>query len=237
VAAAAVSAGLIFWVGTARDPTSGSTDTRAPAPAPAPAPKPAATATVDPGEVVRAREQLQDVYARAGAAGVADYARRCADDLATAPQTLDFCIAFNLFSDALNKVRGPAREAEQLALIRAATPPGQSPQARLDQLRLLTGEVSVADVTRPRPERPSPSAAARPRASKAARSPPRNNDWRLAAAYRRAAAAGVNPTMLGREQRQFRRAVQGAGADRAAVDRLYQRRIQALESQARRARS
>jgi hypothetical protein len=60
-------------------------------------------------------------------------------------------------------------------------------------------------------------------------------DAHMRSAYRRAATAGVSPSLLARDQARFRTAL-NAAPDRAAAARLYKRRTQALQQQARRAR-
>lgn len=237
-AAALASAALAYWIGAAKDPTIGAPSLNADVPVS----KRYAPVRADAAEIIRAHDQLKQVYADGGPASVARFGQACSNRLAARPQDLDFCVAFNAFSarlDAQAHVGAP----DDLALVRAALPPGQDVESRLAQIRLLAREVSLKDPAGPARESRTASAAAKAPA-KATPSPTgskatagagtkRNADVRLRDAYQRAAAAGVNPSTLGREQRQFRRAVQNAEPDRAAVARLYERRIRTLEVQAR----
>ena len=255
-AAALASAGLAYWIGAAKDPTLGAPSVTADVPAS----KAYASVKADATEIIRAHERLKDVYADGGPTSVARFGQACSGRLAARPQDLDFCIAFKAFSARLDATKVVGGAPDDLALVRAALPPGQDAEGRLAQIRLLAREVSLKDRPVPAsesttataaktpakvdPSRPKAAAAARARAACRRGAPAaaptvcgapalRNADVKLRAAYRRAAAAGVNPSMLGREQRQFRRAVQNAAPDRAAVARLYARRIRALEAQAR----
>jgi len=255
-AAALASAGLVYWIGLAKDPTLGAPPVQVALPAAQELPP----ARADAAEVIRAHEQLQDEYAAGGSAAVARLARTCARDLAAHPGTLDFCLAFNAFATSLAPEAPPLGEQRELLLIQAALPPGGDAWARLGQIRALVRQVGLQGQPGPRREiaaaSPPQSAAAKSAAAKSAgvrasaacrrRAPAaprtvcsspalRNADLRLRAAYRKAADAGVSSRTLGRDQRRFRIAVQKAAPNRASVARLYARRIRTLESQARQA--
>jgi len=277
MAAALASAGLVYWISAAGDSTLGGARALRDEPATAPAHAPV---HADAGEVIRAYEKLQQIYADAGAVEVARSARSCAQALSIHPQSLDFCVAFNLLAADIAPGAAPADADQQLALVRAALPPGVDAAGRLAQLRALTRQASLqipagptapSQLARGGPAKPDgaqervaaktaphsvKAASARTASTKAAvtkaaaacrrRAPAaprtvcgsaslRTADARLRATYQRAAAAGVSPSRLGREQRWFRRAVQDAAPDRAAVARLYAKRTRQLQSQAKRA--
>lgn len=143
-AAAVVSAGLVYWIGSQGD----STLSGAP---PAPVRRAYAPAKPDAGQVVRAYEQLQEIYADQGASGVASFARSCADSLTSDPGALDFCVAFDIYAasvtgdDELARTWRADAEVRDLALARAALPPAQDPAARLTQIRALARQASLQD--------------------------------------------------------------------------------------------
>jgi len=143
-AAAAVSAGLVYWIGSQGDPTLSGAP-------PAPARRAYAPDKPDAGQVMRAYEQLQEVYADQGASGVASFARSCADSLTFNPGALDFCVAFDIYAASVTGDDEPSRtwradaEVRDLALARAALPPAQDPAARLTEIRALARQASLQD--------------------------------------------------------------------------------------------
>ncbi|HKR88318.1 MAG TPA: hypothetical protein VJS38_09090 [Phenylobacterium sp.] len=154
--AALISVGLAYWIGGGGDRTLTRFD-HAPPPAYAPS-------QADPGQVVRAYEQLKQVYADRGAAGVADFAHGCGQSLASNPRALDFCLAFDVYAASLmgddeiaRAWRSNAAE-RQLALARVALPPTEDPVARVARVRTLARQTSLQD----------PDLAMRPQKAKAA---------------------------------------------------------------------
>lgn len=262
-AAAAVSAGLVYWIGSQGDSALST-------PPPPPAQRAYAPAEADAGQVGRAYEQLQEIYAGQGASGVASFARSCADSLSSDPGALDFCVAFDIYAasvagdDEMARAWRASADVRDLALARAALPPTQDPEARIVQIRALARKASLQDpnlaaVAAPKPApnrahsagragvRSASAGTARHAEVNACRSPAtaaqrtvcaspalRQADQRLRIAYRRALAAGANPRRLAQDQSSFREAVNAAAPDRVAVERLYYRRTRALETLARR---
>lgn len=155
-AAALISAGLVYWISSDGDPTLKRLGHAPAAPAYAP-PK------ADPAQVVRAYEQLQDVYADRGPDGVAGFARGCARSLAADPGALDFCIAFDIYAgslvgdDAIARAWRATSEDRELALARAALPPGGDAVARVAQIRRLARETSLYAPGPARPAKPRPA--------------------------------------------------------------------------------
>lgn len=143
-AAAVVSAGLVYWIGSQGDPALSGAP-------PAPVRRAYAPAKPDAGQVVRAYEQLQEIYADQGPSGVASFARSCADSLTSDPGALDFCVAFDIYAasvtgdDELARTWRADAEVRDLALARAALPPAQDPAARLTQIRALARQTSLQD--------------------------------------------------------------------------------------------
>jgi len=154
-AAALISAGLVYWISSGGDPTLKRLGHAPSAPTYAPP-------EADPAQVVRAYEQLQDVYADRGPDGVAGFARGCARSLAADPAALDFCIAFDIYAgslvgdDAIARAWRAGSADRELALARAALPPTSDPVARVAQVRRLARETSLhalgpARLSTPRP--------------------------------------------------------------------------------------
>lgn len=253
-AAALVSAGLVYWISASDDNSLSTPPPPAQPGAAAPAPKAYAPARPDAGQVVRAYEQLQETYADQGTEGVMSFARACVDSLRADPGVLDFCLAFDIYAGALQEDDESARAwqaqagARDLAMAQAVLPPGADAAARLAAVRALARQASLetpqpAAPVAPATGRAAPGteAGARPaaascrlKATAAQRticaSPAlRNADRRLRLTYRRALAAGLSPKRLAHDQARFRASVDAAGADRAAIARLYHRRTQALE--------
>jgi hypothetical protein len=171
MAAALASAALFYWVGSGEDRsiTSGPS-ANAPPPLIAYAP-----AKPDAGQVVRAFEQLQEIYADQGAPGVVAFARSCAGSLRGDPGMLDFCVAFDIYGSALDSEDPQARDwqaqagARDLALARSVLPPDQDPAARLGQIRALARQASLEA---PAPAAPPVQPATRPQAPPASPSAP-----------------------------------------------------------------
>jgi uncharacterized protein YecT (DUF1311 family) len=192
VLAAAASAGLAWYL-TGPEPTA------------PPPPKPEvaqvapklqlASLNADPAQVERAYEQVQNVYAEQGVAGLARFSEGCGEALAKDPRVLDFCLAFDLFAQAVAPPSGDqaawfaAGETRRLRLTQAALPAGADPQARIDAVEQLMRRASGTEAARPEPQ-PTPlprptlqrAAAPSPAAKAAARQTLR------AAIVRRAAA-------------------------------------------------
>jgi len=140
--AAIVSAGLVYWLGTGRDMTLST-------PAPPPMVKAYAPAKPDAGQVVRAYEQVQQVYADQGRSGVAKFARSCAAKVSSDPASLDFCVAFDIYAASLIGDGEQARawradaNVRDMSLARAALPPAQDPAERLGWIRELARQTSL----------------------------------------------------------------------------------------------
>jgi uncharacterized protein YecT (DUF1311 family) len=162
----------------------------------------------DAGQVVRAYEQLQEIYADQGATGVVAFARSCGNSLRSDPGMLDFCVAFDIYGSALDSEDPQTRDwqaqaaARDLALVRSVLPPDQDPAARLAQIRALARQASLEAPTQAappvqpetRPQAPPavskspPAKAARPPAKVASRAQARRQDT-VAECRRRATAA------------------------------------------------
>lgn len=167
-AAALVSAGLVYWLGSGGTPTLSS-------PTLTPVRSAYAPAKPDAGQVVRAYEQLQEIYADGGGSGVAGFARSCANRLSSNPAALDFCVAFDIFAASLVGDAEDARawreaaEVRDLAMARAVLPPTQDPTERLGQIRELARQASLQApdlVQRPAQRRSPPAPKAKPAAHK-----------------------------------------------------------------------
>ena len=163
-AAALVSAGLVYWIGAGED-RGMSSPQRLAAP---PARTAYASAKADAGQVLRAYDQVQDIYAEQGTNGVVGFSRSCAASLRSDPGVLDFCLAFDSFAAALGGEDAAARdwwaqaEARDLAMARSVLPPGQDPAARLAQVRALTRQASLEAPGAEAPAAGAPAAAAPP---------------------------------------------------------------------------
>lgn len=158
-AAAVASAGLAYWIGSAGDPTFKRPGHERPTYAPSEA---------DAGQVVRAYQQVQDVYAKQGRTGVAGFARGCSGSLSADPAALDFCVAFDIYATSLmgegeraQALRASATERE-LGLVRTALAPSEDPVARLARIRDLARSASLHDLDAPPAKvRPAPHRARR----------------------------------------------------------------------------
>lgn len=169
-AAALISAGLVYWIGGGGDRTL----TRISHPPPV-----YASPQADVGQVVRAYEQLKEVYADRGASGVADFAQGCGRSLASDPRTLDFCVAFDIYAaplmgdDELARAWREGADARELALARVALAPTEDPVARVARIRELARQTSLEDpdlAARPQKGR-APPHRVRPRRAKAEAAP------------------------------------------------------------------
>ena len=170
--AAIVSIGLVYWIGTGEDRTFLSPSRRGPAPVARPAYAPI---QADAGQVVRAYDQLQEIYANQGIAGVTQFAGSCAQSLKSDPGVLDFCLAFDVYANALRADDPQARagladaDARDLSLAESVLPPGADASARLAQVRLLARQTSLATAATSAPAAPaSPQPAPPTRASDSA---------------------------------------------------------------------
>jgi uncharacterized protein YecT (DUF1311 family) len=195
VAAAVASAGLVYWISAGDDPT-----LSAPPPARPVERRAYAPLRADAEQVVRAYEQVQEVYAGQGPTGVASFARSCADGLASDPGVLDFCLAFDIYADAFAGDDAEARawrasaDSRDLALARSALPPGQDAGARLAAVRELARQTSLqAPDAAPEPpaaaEAPAVTSAAHPRSAPAESVAVARTNADVAACRRRATAA------------------------------------------------
>jgi hypothetical protein len=148
--------------------------------------------------------------------------------------------------------------ARGLAAARAALPAGADADGRLDAVRRLARRASAAapatakPAARVRAPAAPKAAAARPRAKPAVASRPcrlrstpvervlcaspalQKTDRRLQRAYGQALASGADRRRLARDQAHFRVSLNAASPDRAAVAKLYERRIGELRQLARR---
>jgi hypothetical protein len=151
-AAALVSAGLAYWMSAGGDRSLSSAPHAAAPPAPEPqaaAPRDYAAPRPDAGQVQRAYDQVQEIYADQGSAGVIGFSRSCAETVRSDPGVLDFCLAFDVYAAALEGDDPAAREWAQQAptrdldLARASLPPGQDPSLRLAEVRALARQTSL----------------------------------------------------------------------------------------------
>lgn len=179
VAALAASAGLAWWVAA---PDRGADVAAVPPPAPvtqaiAPAPAPLrfAAADPDPNQVRQAWADVRQAYVDGGADALVRASQVCAKGLPTAPQRLDYCLAYDRYAEAVAGAQAdwfadsPARD---LALARTALPEGVDAQNRIEQVGALTR--AVLPKPKPRASRPKAPpakaphhAAARPKPVKA----------------------------------------------------------------------
>jgi uncharacterized protein len=142
-------------------------------------------------------------------------------------------------------------------LARIALAPGADAGARVAWVKVLARQTALSapeaqpppSLARARPVRTAAAARAKARVARAVaacrkRAPParrvvcaspalRQADVRLRSSHARAIAAGVDRRRLAREQSRWRARVNAAAPNRAAVARLYQRRIAVLRAQAR----
>jgi hypothetical protein len=145
--AAAASVGLAWWLG---GDTHGSPPIRSAAPvAVREAPRTYAPAQARAEDTRRAYDDVRRIYAEGGASELAQRSRACGDALATQPQQLDYCLAFDGFArpivaggDDPAAVRWFASsEARDRATSQLFLAPGQDPDQRLAQVRQLSRDV------------------------------------------------------------------------------------------------
>ncbi|HEY8572053.1 hypothetical protein [Phenylobacterium sp.] len=207
---------------------------------PTPAARPAeprvslAAAAPDPAQVRRAYEEVQSVYAEGGAPALVDFSRECAETLEGDARVLDFCLAFDMYAQALAPATGEEAqwfavgEARRLRLAGAALPPGAEPAARIAEvsqlMRRATAAQPAAEIETP--EAPAVREAAPAPEKRAAAAPARKAPAAKAASrckFEPTPALRIlcaNPQLKAadlRMQRAYRRAV-AAGADREILD-------------------
>lgn len=239
LAALAVSGGLAWWLTSPQAPFENRAAVQA---MPAPEKILAAAPSADREQVRRAYEDFAAVYAASGPDGLARFRESCADSLKADPRIVDFCLAFDLFAEAVAAEPVPGKaQARRLALVQTALP-GAEPNARIEEVRRLMRQVTGV------PERPAGSppvqkavaapAERRPPAglSKAsAREPVRTPPRRVGAAARppalpyrcRLAATPADRLVCAtpalevqhRRMRQAYEAALAAGADPLEIDR------------------
>jgi hypothetical protein len=200
-----------------------------------------ANPAADQEQVRRAYEEFATVYANSGAEGLARFQASCEASLKGDPRILDFCLAFDLFADAVRADTALAGkdDARRLALVRASLPAGADPDGRIQDvrrlMRLVTGGPEAPPVDRAvqtEPARPaSPalqkaSALAPAAVAKLPTARPRPASKALARACRLGSTAAdrivcANPA-LEAEHRRMRLAYEralAAGADPLLIDR------------------
>jgi hypothetical protein len=142
LAAGLASAGVVYWMGVG-------SHRPAPAPSGLAAPVGYAPARPDPDQVMRAYEQLQEVYGARGTSGVTSFARSCANAVRADPGMLDFCLAFDLYAAALGRDEAAVgawraeAESRDLALARSVLPAGEDAAARLAEVGAMARKVSL----------------------------------------------------------------------------------------------
>jgi uncharacterized protein YecT (DUF1311 family) len=148
IAAVAISGGLAWWLASPSE----SRFENPPAARTAPFAEPVriAAASADREQVRRAYEDFAAVYAASGTPGLARFTESCAASLQSDPRILDFCLAFDLFADAVTAEEAPGKaQARRLALVQIALPGATAPDARIEDVRRLMRQVSGV------PERPA----------------------------------------------------------------------------------
>lgn len=236
---ALISGLLAWWFGS--EDRSRMQDAPAPSPPSAAARADAesfAPPAADPAQVRRAYDEVRTTYAEGGAPALVDFARQCAETLGTDRRVLDFCVAFDMYAQALAPREGEAAEWFQVAearrqrLAQEALGPGGDPQARLAEISGLmrTSTAAASDEVAPSPV-PAPShtrvpeaAPVRPpvaKASKPAPAPAQKSTSRCR--YEPTPAQRIlcaNPSLRTAEtrmQRAYREAL-AAGVDRETID-------------------
>lgn len=213
-----------------------------------------APAAADPDQVRRGYERVQEIYAERGIPGVIEVAGACRDLVASQPSRLDFCLAFALdgaslattSTDPIARLWAERAPAEELSLAQSALPPGQDAAARLAAIRMLTRQ-TVTPEGSPTLRQHAPGgrselllarAGAKDRRASAslchshttpapgfcASGRLREQDRRLAVAYRRALARSAHPARLERQQAQWAARV-AAAPNARAVAHLYHVRL------------
>jgi uncharacterized protein YecT (DUF1311 family) len=258
LAAVVVSAGLAWWLsGDDRGRMVSQAEATTPGVA-APQPRVSLASTApDPGQVKRAYDEVRTVYADGGAQALADVLRGCAETLMSDPRILDYCLAFDMYAQAIAPPQGEAAqwfqvgEARRLRLARQALPPAADPEGRLAEIAQLMRSASGSEVRTAAPQPPvratTVKQARQASAAKTARSTSRCRfaptpaerllcanpqlqtvDRRMKQAYRKALAAGADREILEGEQAAWRTARNGA-SDRREMADLYARRLRELE--------
>lgn len=105
-----------------------------------------AGATADEEQVRRAYEEFSLVYANSGPEGLARFSESCQQSMAGDPRILDFCLAFDMFADAVRAapdadVPGKA-QARRVALVQTALPAQADPDRRIEEVQRLMRVVS-----------------------------------------------------------------------------------------------
>jgi hypothetical protein len=178
-----VSAALAWWL-AAPDrsaqldaqpaPATAPTQPAAPEP-PAAAPAPPlryAAAEPDPDQVRRAWNDVRQTYSDGGPEALVRSSQACARAAPANPQTLDYCLAYDIYSaevapsDAGDGQGGwfAGSGDRGLALARSALPDGVDAHNRLAQVAALT--TAVLPKAKPEPPRPQAAHVARRRAAK-----------------------------------------------------------------------
>jgi hypothetical protein len=115
----------------------------------------AASPQADAEQVRRAYEDFGSVYSDGGEPALARFSDSCRESLKADPRILDFCLAFELFADAVRTDAGtPGKaEAERLAMAQAALPAGADADQRIRQvqaiMRAVTGSPEVQEAAVP----------------------------------------------------------------------------------------
>lgn len=259
LAVAMISGGLAWWLSGDDRGRMVSSAQATPTPIERPAePRISLAATApDPGQVRRAYDEVQAVYADGGAPALAGHARECAETLEADPRILDYCLAFDMYAAALAPKDGEAAqwfqvgEARRLRLTREALPPGGDPEARLAEIRLLMKRAAVtpeAPVLQQATAETRQAAATPPRKAAATKAASRCRfeptpaqrilcanpqlqaaDRRMQQAYRRALAAGADREVLEGEQAAWR-TMRNAADNRREMAEAYARRLRELET-------
>ncbi|MDB5465281.1 MAG: hypothetical protein JWQ46_43 [Phenylobacterium sp.] len=170
LAAAAASLALAWWLGVDDNRQLART---APTPGPSssrPSPERSYAGAPDAAQVGRAYEQVRDVYADRGAAGLVQFSRTCGESLRADPRVLDFCLAFDMYAGPVAASGGADAEARawfadgaarRLTETRASLPPGADVAGRLAAVQRLMRDASrvaspgVTAEARGRPVRPA----------------------------------------------------------------------------------
>lgn len=98
-----------------------------------------AAPSADAEQVRRAYDEFSSVYATSGLDGLARFSDSCRQSLAGDPRILDFCLAFDLFAEA---VSAGEDAAAPLALARSALPADADAQQRVAQVRTLMRQIT-----------------------------------------------------------------------------------------------
>ncbi|RAK60365.1 hypothetical protein DJ021_11385 [Phenylobacterium hankyongense] len=166
LAAAAASLALAWWLGVDDNRQLVRTGSP-PAVSPSrPIPQRSYAGAPDAGQVGRAYDQVRDVYAESGAAGLVRFSRTCSESLRADPRVLDFCLAFDLYAgpvtasgaaDAETRAWFADGSARRLAETRASLPPAADAAARLAAVQRLMRDASGIAEARSKPVRSAPA--------------------------------------------------------------------------------